>query len=148
MSNHEQLQIIRSADVTWAVDLTEDVTGDQLIGQLKSIRGDIEHNRMLVVSGGVRIGPDDDYDTLGALAAAVIRLRVDQFVGLGLPTKALATQVGLEGSWDGESLWLESVTDAYDYLRVWPEPGDLVVVSGYPEPAVIELVERIEAWAK
>jgi len=82
---------------------------------------------------------------LGALAAAVIRLRIDQFVGLGSRAKALATQVGLEGSWDGESLWLESVQDAYDYLRVWPQDGDLIVVSGYPEPIIDELVARVEA---
>lgn len=127
------------------IDTSESPRGDELIMRLKTIRSEVEHARMLVVSAGVTIDPSDDYDSLGALAAAVIRLRIDQFVGLGIGAKALATQVGLEGSWDGESLWLESVQDAYDYLRVWPQDGDLIVVSGYPEPIIDELVARVEA---
>jgi len=137
-------------DLRWrgarvVVDSSESPRGDELIMHLKTIRSDVEHSRMLVVSAGVTISPADDYDSLGALAAAVIRLRIDQFVGVGTATKALATQVGLEGSWDGESLWLESVEDAYDYLRVWPQEGDLIVLFGYPEAIIHELVSRVEA---
>ena len=137
-------------DLRWrgarvVVDSSESPRGDELIRRLKTIRSDVEHSRMLVVSAGVTISPADDYDSLGALAAAVIRLRIDQFVGVGTAAKALATQVGLEGSWDGESLWLESVEDAYDYLRVWPQKGDLSVLSGYPEAIIHELVSRVEA---
>ena len=137
-------------DLRWrgarvVVDSSESPRGDELIMHLKTIRSDVEHSRMLVVSAGVTISPADDYDSLGALAAAVIRLRIDQFVGVGTAAKALATQVGLEGSWDGESLWLESVEDAYDYLRVWPQEGDLIVLSGYPEAIIHELVSRVEA---
>ena len=137
-------------DLRWrgarvVVDSSESPRGDELIMHLKTIRSNVEHSRMLVVSAGVTISPADDYDSLGALAAAVIRLRIDQFVGVGTAAKALATQVGLEGSWDGESLWLESVEDAYDYLRVWPQKGDLIVLSGYPEAIIHELVSRVEA---
>jgi UDP-N-acetylmuramoyl-tripeptide--D-alanyl-D-alanine ligase len=137
-------------DLNWrgarvVVDSSESPRGDELIMHLKTIRSEIEHSRMLVVSAGVTISPSDDYDSLGALAAAVIRLRIDQFVGVGTAAKALATQVSLEGSWDGESLWLDSVEDAYDYLRVWPQDGDLIVLSGYPEAIIHELVSRVEA---
>jgi hypothetical protein len=63
----------------------------------------------------------------------------------GLSTKALSTQVGLEGSWDGESLWLESPADAYDYLRGWPNGDDLIAIIGVHDPAIAALVELIEA---
>ncbi len=141
----ESLRIFSFAGARIAVDTSGSPRGDDLIMRLKTIRSEVDHSRMLVVSAGVTIDPSDDYDSLGALAAAIIRLRIDQFVGLGISAKALATQVGLEGSWDGESLWLESVQDAYDYLRVWPQDGDLIVLSGYPEPIIDELVARVEA---
>ncbi len=141
----ESLRIFSFAGARIAVDTSGSPRGDDLIMRLKTIRSEVDHSRMLVLSAGVAIDPSDDYDSLGALAAAIIRLRIDQFVGLGISAKALATQVGLEGSWDGESLWLESVQDAYDYLRVWPQDGDLIVLSGYPEPIIDELVARVEA---
>ncbi len=141
----ESLRIFSFAGARIAVDTSGSPRGDDLIMRLKTIRSEVDHSRMLVLSAGVTIDPSDDYDSLGALAAAIIRLRIDQFVGLGISAKALATQVGLEGSWDGESLWLESVQDAYDYLRVWPQDGDLIVLSGYPEPIIDELVARVEA---
>ncbi len=141
----ESLRIFSFAGARIAVDTGGSPRGDDLIMRLKTIRSEVDHSRMLVLSAGVTIDPSDDYDSLGALAAAIIRLRIDQFVGLGISAKALATQVGLEGSWDGESLWLGSVQDAYDYLRVWPQDGDLIVLSGYPEPIIDELVARVEA---
>ena len=141
----QSLRIFSFAGARIAVDTSGSPRGDDLIMRLKTIRSEVDHSRMLVLSAGVTIDPSDDYDSLGALAAAIIRLRIDQFVGLGISAKALATQVGLEGSWDGESLWLESVQDAYDYLRVWPQDGDLIVLSGCPEPIIDELVARVEA---
>lgn len=114
------------------VDHTGSPRGDDLVATLK-IASPVarQTGRLLVMSGLVAIGPDDDYDSLPALGAAVIRLRVDQWVGVGIEAKALATQVGLEGSWDGESFWLEHATDAYDYLRDWQQQGDVVLLIGH-----------------
>ena len=114
------------------VDHTVSPRGDDLVATLK-IASPIarDQGRLLVMSGLIAIGPDDDYDSLPALGAAVIRLRVDQWVGVGIEAKALATQVGLEGSWDGESFWLEHAADAYDYLRDWQQQGDVVLLMGH-----------------
>ena len=129
------------------IDRRESTSGDQLLDALKQLRSEHAGKRMLVVSGGVSLRPEDDYDGLGPLAAAIIRLRIDQWLGVGLSTKALSTQVGLEGSWDGESLWLESPADAYDYLCAWPSGDDLIAVIGVHDPAIAAVVELIEADA-
>jgi len=119
--------------------------GDHLIQVIKAATQLREPGaRLLVIAGLVALEPGDDYDTLPALAAAMIRLRVDQWVGVGIEAKALATQVGLEGSWDGESLWFAEATDAYSYLRAWPEEGDTILITGHPLgelPGVWELME-------
>lgn len=130
---------------TILVDRREGISGDQLIDAVKALRAEHSLARLLLVSGGVALRPDDDYDGLGALAAAIIRLRVDQWLGVGLSVKALSTQVGLEGSWDGESLWLEAPSDAYDYLRAWPNSDDVVAIVGVHDPSIRELVDLIEA---
>lgn len=132
---------------TVLIDNRDSISGDQLLYAVKHLRSEHEGKRILVVSGGVSLRPEDDYDGLGPLAAAMIRLRVDQWLGVGMSTKALSTQVGLEGSWDGESLWLESPADAYDYMRGWPNGDDLIAVIGVHDPAIASLVELIEADA-
>ena len=107
--------------------------GDDLIRVLKLATAACrDSGRVLVIAGLIAVGPDDDYDSLPALGAAMIRLRVDQWLGLGVEGKALATQVGLEGSWAGESLWMDDAADAYDYMRAWGGEGDTVLISGHP----------------
>lgn len=114
------------------LDWTESPQADDLVAKVKQASAVVrEGGRLLVVSGLVAIGPDDDYDSLPALGAAMIRLRVDQWLGVGVEAKALATQVGLEGSWDGESLWIEQAQKAYDYIREWPQSNDVVLIIGH-----------------
>jgi UDP-N-acetylmuramoyl-tripeptide--D-alanyl-D-alanine ligase len=96
----------------------------------------------VMVCGGVRVDPASDYDTLGSLAAALIRLRLGLFIGVGQAAKALATQVGLEGSWDGESVWADTPTQAYDYLCDQVRQSDVVVVVGLPADTRDELFSR------
>lgn len=126
------------------LDWTESPQADDLVAKVKQASAVVrDTGRLLVVAGLVAIGPDDDYDSLPALGAAMIRLRVDQWLGVGVEAKALATQVGLEGSWDGESLWLEDAATAYDYIRVWPNENDLVLIAGHrfgELPGVLELM--------
>lgn len=126
------------------LDWAESPQADDLVAKVKQASSVVrDTGRLLVVAGLVAIGPDDDYDSLPALGAAMIRLRVDQWLGVGLEAKALATQVGLEGSWDGESLWLDNAATAYDYIRVWPNENDLVLITGHrfgELPGVLELM--------
>lgn len=129
--------------VAW-VDHNPSPHGDDLVRVLKLATSACrDTGRVLVIAGLIAVGPEDDYDSLPALGAAMIRLRVDQWLGLGVEGKALATQVGLEGSWAGESLWLEHAADAYDYMRAWGGEGDTVLISGHPFgeiPGLLELM--------
>ncbi len=134
---------LAGARALW-VDHAELPRGDDLVALLKlASPAARDEGRLLVIAGLVAISPDDDYDSLPALAAAVIRLRVDQWVGLGIEAKALATQVGLEGSWDGESMWLEQASHAYDYLRVWAGESDVILLTGHRFGELPGLLEKV-----
>lgn len=117
---------------TVVFDLAERVTGDEVVAWGRILAGMLrDDTRTVMICGPVDIQPDSDYDTLGALAASLIRLRVSLFMGVGPDAKALATQVGMEGSWDGESQWVPGVHEAYDYLCANVAEQDVVVVLGF-----------------
>lgn len=102
-----------------------------------------EGRKTVMVCGGVTIDPESDYDTLGALAASLIRLRLGLFIGVGHTAKALATQVGMEGSWDGESRWAEGVAEAYDYLCAETKQDDVVLLVGLDPAAHSTLTDLL-----
>lgn len=136
-----------SGEVVW-IDHSASPRGDDVVAQVKlAAPAARQRGALMVISGLIAVAPDDDYDALPALAAAMIRLRVDQWLGLGIEAKALATQVGLEGSWDGESLWLEHARDAYDYLRDWASEDDMVLIAGHRFGELPGLLELLEARA-
>lgn len=113
------------------VDSSAGPTGDDLVawGRVLARLLSPQHSTIMVC-GGVRVDRESDFDTLGSLAAALIRLRLGLFIGVGDRAKALATQVGLEGSWDGESVWADTPTRAYDYVCDQVRESDIVVVIG------------------
>lgn len=113
-------------------DSASNPSGDHLVGWGKTLAELTAHPaRSFLVLGGASIDPSSDYDTLPALGAALVRLRIHLTMGIGTRAKPIATQVGLEGSWDGESVWYPTAEDAYDYLQPRLRPGDTVVVTGF-----------------
>ncbi len=120
-----------SPRATVLVDPEVNPTGDDLVawGRLLARLRSADISTVMVC-GRVTIDPQSDYDTLGGLAAALIRLRLGLFIGVGNGAKALAAQVGMEGSWDGESVWAEDESLAYDYLCDQVGESDVVVLIG------------------
>jgi hypothetical protein len=119
------------------------LSGDDLVawGRLLA-RLQTPECKTVMVCGGVVVDQSSDYDTLGALAAALIRQRLGFFIGVGIAAKPIATQVGLEGSWDGESVWAETVAQAYDYLCDQVHESDVVVVVGLQQADLADLITR------
>jgi hypothetical protein len=134
-SDHPQATVV--------VDDSVGVSGDDLVawGRLLA-KLQTPECKTVMVCGGVDVDPASDYDTLGALAAALIRQRLGQFIGVGQRAKAIATQVGLEGSWDGESVWAETPARAYDYLCDQVHESDVVVVVGLEPASLADLMSR------
>jgi hypothetical protein len=125
------------------VDTTVTPDGDYLVAWGRALAPLLTpQTSTIMICGGVNVDPASDYDTLGSLAAALIRLRLGLFIGVGQRAKPLATQVGLEGSWDGESVWAETPTQAYDYLCDQVRPSDVAVVVGLDQASRDDLFSR------
>jgi UDP-N-acetylmuramoyl-tripeptide--D-alanyl-D-alanine ligase len=68
----------------------------------------------------------DEHDRLGRL---VVRLNIGKLVVVGDGARHIHAAAGLEGSWDGESVFVPDVDAAYDLLREELRSGDVVLVK-------------------
>jgi UDP-N-acetylmuramoyl-tripeptide--D-alanyl-D-alanine ligase len=68
----------------------------------------------------------DEHDRIGRI---VVRLNIKKLVVVGNDARHLFKAAELEGSWNGESVLCQSVTEAYDLLRAEIREGDTVLVK-------------------
>ncbi|PZE80044.1 UDP-N-acetylmuramoyl-tripeptide--D-alanyl-D-alanine ligase [Curtobacterium sp. MCBD17_032] len=68
----------------------------------------------------------EEHDRIGRL---VVRLGIGQLVVVGRGAMPLHQAATLEGSWDGESVFIEDVDDAVRALQEIVRPGDVVLVK-------------------
>jgi UDP-N-acetylmuramoyl-tripeptide--D-alanyl-D-alanine ligase len=67
-----------------------------------------------------------EHDSIGRL---VVRLNIDQLVVIGMGAKLIHMGASQEGSWDGESIFFETIDEALSYLRGILVDGDTVLVK-------------------
>jgi UDP-N-acetylmuramoyl-tripeptide--D-alanyl-D-alanine ligase len=66
------------------------------------------------------------HDQVGRL---VVRYNIDQLVVVGSAAKLIHLGAMQEGSWDGESIFFESSSEALGHIRGMLEPGDIVLIK-------------------
>jgi UDP-N-acetylmuramoyl-tripeptide--D-alanyl-D-alanine ligase len=83
---------------------------------------------------------DEEHDRIGRL---VVRLNVEKLVVVGHAARHIHNAAGLEGSWDGESVLVESAEEAYDLLRGELRSGDVVLVKSSNSAGLRLLGDRL-----
>lgn len=68
----------------------------------------------------------DAHDQVGRL---VVRYNIDRLVVVGSGAKLIHMGAMFEGSWDGESIYFDSSSEALDYIRGMLVSGDIVLVK-------------------
>lgn len=68
----------------------------------------------------------DAHDQIGRL---VVRYNIDHLVVIGEAAKLIHMGAMFEGSWDGESVYFDSSSEALDYIRGMLIPEDIVLVK-------------------
>lgn len=99
--------------------------------------------RSFAVVGELETEPADWFDAHDALGRIVVRLDVSQLIVVGHGARHLHNAAGLEGSWDGESLLVDSAEEAYAGLRDRVRAGDIVVVTGGGRTDLTPVVDRL-----
>jgi UDP-N-acetylmuramoyl-tripeptide--D-alanyl-D-alanine ligase len=82
----------------------------------------------------------EEHDRVGRL---VVRLNVGQLVVVGHEARHIHVAAGLEGSWDGESVLVDTVDEAYDLLRQTLRDGDVVLVKSSKSAGLRHLGDRL-----
>ncbi|MET1044913.1 MAG: UDP-N-acetylmuramoyl-tripeptide--D-alanyl-D-alanine ligase [Microbacteriaceae bacterium] len=83
---------------------------------------------------------DEEHDRIGRL---IVRLNVKKLIVVGHRARHIHNAAGLEGSWDGESVLVESADEAYDLLSEELRPGDVVLVKSSNSAGLRFLGDRI-----
>ncbi|MBF4609343.1 UDP-N-acetylmuramoyl-tripeptide--D-alanyl-D-alanine ligase [Curtobacterium sp. VKM Ac-1393] len=82
----------------------------------------------------------EEHDRIGRL---VVRLGIGQLVVVGRAALPIHQAATLEGSWDGESVFIEDVDDAVHALQEMLRPGDVVLVKSSKSAELRFLGDRL-----
>jgi UDP-N-acetylmuramoyl-tripeptide--D-alanyl-D-alanine ligase len=121
-----------SAVLADGYDLTPASTVEALKTLAEATR---DRSRSVAVLGQLDLGGESDpvevreaHDRIGRL---VVRLNVDRLIVVGQSARHIHNAAGLEGSWDGESVLVDTLDEAYDLLdetELLPDGHDAATV--------------------
>jgi UDP-N-acetylmuramoyl-tripeptide--D-alanyl-D-alanine ligase len=100
-------------------------------------------NRSVAVLGEIaELGDyaNEEHDRIGRL---IVRLNVQKLIVVGHAARHIHNAAGLEGSWDGESVLVDNVEEAYAVLREELREGDVVLVKSSNSAGLRHLGDRI-----
>jgi len=100
-------------------------------------------NRSVAVLGEIAELGDyatEEHDRIGRL---IVRLNVQKLIVVGHAARHIHNAAGLEGSWDGESVLVDNVEEAYAVLREELREGDVVLVKSSNSAGLRHLGDRI-----
>jgi len=85
----------------------------------------------------------EEHDRIGLLA---VRLGISQLVVVGLGARRLHISAINEGSWDGESAYVETADEAFELVTASVQPGDTVLVKSSNSAGLRLLGDRLGEW--
>ena len=116
------MRVVRLPDGVVLIDDTLDQTPRSTADALKALaQFTTDGTRSVAVLGELDLpaGTDpvesrDEHDRIGRL---VVRLNVSRLIVVGQSARHIHNAAGLEGSWDGESVLVDTLDQAYDFLN-------------------------------
>ena len=82
----------------------------------------------------------EEHDYIGRL---VVRLNINQLVAVGHAARHIQSAAGLEGSWNGESVIVETPAEAYALLRGQLRESDVVLVKASTRAGLGQFAEQL-----
>ena len=85
----------------------------------------------------------EEHDRVGLLA---VRLNISQLIVVGRAARRMHISTINEGSWDGESAFVETADEAFELVRSTVQPGDTVLVKSSNSAGLRFLGDRLGEW--
>lgn len=140
-----RMEVLEGPGGTVIINDAYNASPDSTAAALKTLAqitpGD-SHRSIAVLGEMAELGDyaDDEHDRIGRL---VVRLNVQQLIVVGHNARHIHNAAGLEGSWDGESVLVETADEAYDLLRDRMREGDVVLVKSSKSAGLRLLGDRL-----
>jgi len=140
-----RMEVLERPDGIVIINDAYNASPDSVAAALKTLaqitRGDT-HRSIAVLGEMAELGDyaDDEHDRIGRL---VVRLNVQQLIVVGHNARHIHNAAGLEGSWDGESVLVDTADEAYDVLRDRMREGDVVLVKSSKSAGLRLLGDRL-----
>jgi len=139
-----RMQALDGGDGITIINDASEASGDSTAAALKTLAQITPRDgRSIAVLGGVASpdeSADDEHDRIGLLA---VRLNIAQLVVVGPDALRIHASAGLQGSWDGESVFVPDADAAYDLLRGILQPGDVALVKSSESAGLRQLGDRL-----
>ena len=141
-----RMEVLDGGDGVTVVNDAYNASPDSVAAALKTLVQIVpEGGRSIAVLGEMaELGEfaREEHDRIGRL---VVRLNVGQLVVVGTEARLIHVAAGLEGSWDGESVFVTDIDEAYDLLRGSLRAGDVVLVKSSKSAGLRFLGDRLAA---
>lgn len=99
--------------------------------------------RSVAVLGELETEEADSREVHDRIGRLVVRLNVKKLIVVGHDARHIHNAAGLEGSWDGESVLVDTPEEAYDLLREEVRSGDVVLVKSSKQAGLGALADRL-----
>jgi UDP-N-acetylmuramoyl-tripeptide--D-alanyl-D-alanine ligase len=143
-----RMEIIENPDGVVVINDAYNASPDSMVAALKTLAQvtGSERRSFAVLGEMAELGDyaDEEHDRMGRLA---VRLNVNQLVVVGHGARHIHNAAGLEGSWDGESILVDTIDEAYDVLSGMVGSGDVVLVKSSKSAGLRFLGDRLAGIA-
>lgn len=130
MAERWRMQLMRRQDGVFVINDAYNASPDSMRAALQTLAtlGRQGHRTIAVLGQMAELGEYSvsEHDQLGRL---VVRYNIDQLYVVGEAAKLIHMGAMQEGSWDGESVFCETISAAFDAVHDKLSPGDIVLVK-------------------
>lgn len=130
MAERWRMQLMRRQDGVFVINDAYNASPDSMRSALQTLAtlGRQGHRTIAVLGQMAELGEYSvsEHDQLGRL---VVRYNIDQLYVVGEAAKLIHMGAMQEGSWDGESVFCETISAAFDAVHDKLSPGDIVLVK-------------------
>jgi len=139
-----RMEVLGGRDGVTIINDAYNASPDSMTAALKTLAQIVEPGaRTIAVLGemaelGALAG--EEHDRIGLLS---VRLNISQVVVVGRGARRMHISTINEGSWDGESTYVETADEAFELLRTLVRPGDTVLVKSSNSAGLRFLGDRL-----
>lgn len=130
MAERWRMQLLANPEGYFVINDAYNASPDSMKAALQSLAvlGKDGHRTIAVLGAMAELGEitDQEHHAIGLL---VVRYNIDKLFVVGTDAKVLHLAATAEGSWDGESEFFGSVTEAFEPIHASVKPNDVVLVK-------------------